>query len=96
MFEHGFGKNIVDLLNGVKHEPVIKQKIRMYYTSEGAIGTSTFELPYAYTSETTVRSVLSILRDLKEDILMVVQEHSNRNPKINLDSVRFEVFEVRV
>lgn len=96
MFEHGLAQSFMDLLTGVKREPVIQHKIRMYYTSEGAIGTSTFELPYGYTSETNLRAALGVLRDLKEDILMVVQEHSNRNPKINLDSVRFEVFEVRV
>lgn len=97
MFEHGFfGPRFLELFNGFKAEPVVRQKIRVYYTSEGAIGTSTFELPYEYTSETNIRAALSILHDLKEDILMVVQEHHNRSPKINLDSVRFEVAEVRV
>ena len=96
MFEHGLTQSFMEMLTGAKSEPVVRNKIRMYYTSEGAIGTSTFELPYEYTSDANVRAALSVLRDLKEDILMVVQEHHNRNPKINLDSVRFEVVEVRV
>lgn len=74
-----FGKDFNEAMASLFPAPVAFKEpeycIRCEYKSANTLGTSSFVLPYRYTSETNIRLALDTFRSLGEDTKMLISEH---------------------